>query len=384
MKNEVNLPWEIGWYQLKDNNLLLLKNNLLKELIDRNVKKHGSVNKVAKITGLTHPTLYLAKSGKVNMVSVRKLKRLSDSAGIDYEVFDNNILELRKGKIKSIKNPIFPINLKTPEIGTILGFLCSDGWIRIDKKAGMAKRVLYSSDDQEVLDIFIKSIRKIFGEVHFQRETKRGHIRIRIGSSIIGDALERVGGIVGNKTKANKPVPWIVKGGSFDIKKEYLRAAFSDEGSIGRLHAPYIILSRYNFLNLSHSEKSILDKYIEPQMKIEKFPTGHIYKRSSFKKAIGIIKNLNIKSTDKLIKFLSENIPQLLIDESEILRKNFGIDNTIWIRSLNKTGTGYYTLGCDLIIRKKDDVIKFYKNVGFILSRKQEKLGKYLSERGWI
>ena len=104
------------------------------------------------------------------MVSVKKLKALSDCNDIDYEVFNNSILELRKSKIKSIKNPKFPINLKTPEIGTILGCLCSDGWIHIDKKARMVKRVSYSSDDREAFDIFMKSIRKIFGDVYSQKD----------------------------------------------------------------------------------------------------------------------------------------------------------------------------------------------------------------------
>ena len=61
-----------------------------------------------------------------------------------------------------------------------------------------------------------------------------------------------------------------------------------------------------------------------------------------------------------------------------------GIETRIWIRNLTLTQSGYYGISTDLFINKKEGVIRFYKEIGFSLSRKQNKLENYLKEVNWI
>lgn len=91
-----------------------------------------------------------------------------------------------------------------------------------------------------------------------------------------------------------------------------------------------------------------------------------------------------IRNKKGLLKIIRASVPKLLIDESEMLKEDFNILNKIYISNINKTGRGYYTLSCAMVIRRKSDVIKFYKNIGFIMKRKQERLGQWLIEKGFI
>ncbi len=51
-----------------------------------------------------------------------------------------------------------------------------------------------------------------------------------------------------------------------------------------------------------------------------------------------------------------------------------GINNRLFGRYLTKTHLGRYSLCFDLFINQKDSLKKFYKEIGYSLSRKQDKL----------
>ncbi len=51
-----------------------------------------------------------------------------------------------------------------------------------------------------------------------------------------------------------------------------------------------------------------------------------------------------------------------------------GINNRLFGRYLTKTHLGKYSLCFDLFINQKDSLKKFYKEIGFSLNRKQQKL----------
>ncbi|MBD3249847.1 hypothetical protein GF336_07405 [Candidatus Woesearchaeota archaeon] len=105
-------------------------------------------------------------------------------------------------------------------------------------------------------------------------------------------------------------------------------------------------------------------------MKSHRFPTGHIAKSITVKKALEIINDHELKSKIK-------SVPNLLLGESNIL-ESFDIEHRIWNRSLNKTHLGNYSLCCDIFINKKESLMKFYNKVGFDLGSKQEKLIKII------
>ncbi len=370
--NEGALPWEMNWYQLRNNEILGLKGNLLRELINLGIKRAGNLNQLSKSIKMSNGQLWFSLNKPPKLVSVKKLKRLAFYLGIKYDYFNNKISEIRKGKIVSIKNPKFPIDLATKEGATILGNIVSDGCIYIDKKARNVMRTKYAAGTREELKNFINNINKVFGEVHFQKEEIRNIIYLKIGSSVIAESLCKVGAPVGNKSELDCGVPWLIKQGSEELKVAYLRAAFDDEGCpAGGSGFPYLTLTRIIHINnyLTLTQKKSLNN-LEKSMVKRKFPSGYEMK------SIGLTKL-------KQLSFLFKIKPKILEKESEMLT-SLGIGNRIRNDKLSLTKEGKYSISSELRIYKKADVLNFYKKINFGLIRKKGKLEKFLINRNWI
>lgn len=381
---EKSIPlWETHWYQLRDNELLKLKGNLLKELINLGIEKAGNLNKFSKLIGMCYTDFWFVLKNQAKLVSIKKLRLLASYLGINYDYFNNKISEIRKGEIVSIKNPKFPFNLATRGGATLLGNITSDGCIYIDKKARGVKRTKYSAGTREELENFINNIDKVFGKVHFQKEEARNSVYLKIGSSIIGECLCKVGAPIGNKAEINCGVPWLIKEGSEDLKIAYLRTIFDDEGTPAGARFPYLTLSRIIHINncLSVSQKSQLKK-LESHMKERRFPTGHKIKSIDLTK-LKRLENLGRKDISALIDLLFNIKPKLLNEESEMLT-SLGIKNRIRNYNLSLTTNDKYSLGSELRIYRKADVLKFYKKINFGLSSKKEKIKNFLIKSNWI
>tara|TARA_Y100000310_G_scaffold1020_1_gene1444 strand:- start:35657 stop:36808 length:1152 start_codon:yes stop_codon:yes gene_type:complete len=371
--------WETHWFELKEESLFKLKDELLIELIKEARDKAGNLNKLVKALSLSYPSFLYALQRRAKLVSVRKLKKLADFLELEYSYFNDKIIEVKKGRIASIKNPKFPFNLKCKEGAYLLGCVVSDGGIYIDKRSRNVKRTAYYSSDKESINNFIRCLNKVFGKVHIINSTKGKNIALGIKSSIIGDSLAKVGAIVGNKTKNNECIPWIVKEYP-EISDNYFNAIFGDEGSVGHSrNFPYITLTRYNHLTsiLSSENANELNKKIKPLMKERKFSTGHKIKSIKFSK----VRELASKKLVKKIE--NKGISKLLLDESELLEKK-GLRKRIWLSRLGLTGKGHYTTATSIFINRKESVLKFYKEIGFSLSRKQDKLKHHLMKVGRI
>ncbi|MBT3464267.1 hypothetical protein HN451_04705, partial [archaeon] len=308
--------YETHWFQLKDTFLLKLKDNLLQELLEKGIKKAGNLNQLAKNLNMSCPTFYNLKNNKgVYMISVGKLKRLLSYLNVNYSFLNNKIEFTKKGRKISIKNPKFPFNLKTKEGAYLLGCIVSDGTIYIDKKARNKVRTKYSSSDEESTEKFKEAINKTFGEVYLQKELNRGNTYLKVGSSIIGEALLKIGAHLGNKTKANKEIPWLIKENK-ELSRHYLSAIFGDEGSsAGNKHyQPYLTLSRSNRLNNILTKKELNELNKLDFTKKRKFPTGHTTSSISFKKAKVVLPAKIIN------KITNKGISKLLLGESELLK----------------------------------------------------------------
>ena len=281
----------------------------------------------------------------------------------------------KKGSVVSITNPKFPINLNNNDGAYLLGLIVSDGCIYFDKKSRNQIRTKYAAGEKESEEMFRYTINRLYGGVHIQREYVRNCAILRIGTSIIGDSLLRVGGISGHKAAVNAGVPWLIKKGTRELKANYLRAAFDDESSVYKeknRNCGYIILSRYRHIGkLTKKQRVELEK-LDASMSSRKFPTGHISRVITIKRASQLIED------KQLLKEL-KNAPNLLQDEANILNE-LGIDNRIFGRCLTKTHLGKYSLCFDLFINKKASLKKFYKVVGYSLERKQKKLIKLVGE----
>ena len=364
-------PWQTHWFQLKDSILFRLKDNLLDDLLKKAINKAGNLNRLCKSLDMSAPTFYnLRNKKKIKMISIKKLKKLLDYLNINYSTINDKFDYTKKGIKISIKNPKFPIDLNSNHGALLLGAIVSDGCIYIDKKARGVLRTKYSTNEKESIRLFVKAINQTYGQVYIQKEKIRNCDIIKIGSSIIGETLLKVGAILGHKAKVGGDVPWMIRYGSKDIKRPYLKAVFSDEGSIyiGKRSDSYLILSRYKHLKDIKKEDINFLKRLEKHMTSTKFPTGHINKSITVKRILDLLKNNNIST-------MLKSPPRLLLQESRLLEE-FGIENRLWSRKLTKTDLGNYSVCHDLFINKNKSIIKFYKEIGFSLKKKQEKLIK--------
>lgn len=370
-------PWQTHWFQLKDNFLFKLKEDLLRDLILESGKKAGNTKRLCEQLKMSFPSFYnfINKKG-IEMISVLKLRKILNYLGRGYNFIDNKIEYTKKGNQISIKNPNFPISLDVPFGAFLLGMVVSDGCIYVDKKARNCIRTKYSSGEKESTDKFIKIINKVYGKTFIQKEYIRNCEILKIGSSIIGDSLVKVGAIIGHKAENDGGVPWMIIKGSLELKRNYLQAVFEDEASIYSGKSGYIVLTRYKHLkDLKKSHKKELRK-LEKFMICNKFPTGHENKRITIRRAIEKIK------LDDLKDFLLNGASKLLVGESKLLEE-FGINNRLWPMALNKTSLGKYSISYTLFISRKKSILKFYKEIGFSLNDKEKKLLKLMKLNKW-
>jgi len=372
-----SLRTKFNWWDMKDRQFLYLKPGVLQTLTELGAEKAGSFSKLCKRIGTTH----LYYGSKIGAISVRNLKRLLNFVGKNYSFANSRIAEIRKGKKASIRNPRFPINLLNPSVGSLLGHIVSDGCLSHDRCRRNYVRTNYYSGDKQALRMFVCDLNEVFGDVHFSEGSIRNCGNLRIGNSVVSMSLKRAGAPVGKKYKLNSCIPFAVNIGGREFKRKYLSAIFDDEGSVGRTHSsPYIILSRNIHIELTAQEKEIINRYALPKMSQHVLPTGHINHRIAIRKLAGILKDLD----QALYCKIASSKPHLLVDESRILREEFKIENSTYVMAFGITNNGGYSVSSSLVIRRKTDVIKFYKEVGFCLDRKQNKLGLLLANKGWI
>ena len=368
----------VNWYDLKDYEILYINKDVMRNLINKGIKKAGSLSKLMLELNSGHVYNILRNNSGF---SIKNLKKLLEFLGLDYTFLNGKIIEVRKGEKYSIRNPKFPINLQNPKMGGLSGHLVSDGCLYYDKSREDLIRTEYCSDEREAICMFMSNLTDVFGDVHFNEEFERNCIQIRMGSGIVGEAFKRAGVTVGKKYKLNNGLPWIVKDGSKEMKRSYLSAIFDDEGSVGRNPCPYIILSRSIHCTFTDKEKQTLHKQVVPLMKTRFFPTGHSQNRIPIRKLKEILIEINAKLL--LMKILNSK-PELLVDESKLLKDYFGITNYTYVISFDLTDKGSYSVASSLVIRNKKDVMKFYNDIGFSLTKKQKKLKEALTGRKWL
>lgn len=359
--------------------MFLVNREFLADLIRKCIAKAGTLHGFCRATGLTSPSVYHFLKGQVNLISIRKLKLILDYVGLPYSVADTQIVEIRKGKTASVVSPRFPIDLNIPDMGTLLGHVVSDGSIYVDTQRNQL-RTKYTNSDAELTGHFLDSANRVFGKIHHTTELTRGAVTVRFGAEIVGNVLAEAGAMVGNKTKQNGKLPWIVREGSEAIKIAYLRAAFSDEGSVGASRGyPYVILSRSCTVPIWVSNR--FAGRFDDSMHSSLFPTGHLHKTMSLRRAINLAKSQGFYSPEIAKTF--EKPPQLLSQEKELL-DSLNIRANLSPATFSKNHSGSYSFSYALSIQGRANVTKFYKKVGFSLCRKQEKLRIFLEKRRWI
>ncbi len=369
-----------NWYDLKDSETLYLVQPFIEGIIAQGAKKAGSLSKLCIELNSFHLYPVLERDAGI---SVRVLKRLLQFVEVDFRTVNGKINEIRKGTIPSITNPKFPIDLADPKIGYLLGHIVSDGCLYYDNSRKNLIRTKYCCDQREGIDLFLDSIYAVFGKTHYTEEFVRNCIQIKFGSGVIGEVLRQAGAPVGKKFKLNESVPRVVVEGCREIKRQYLRAIFDDEGSVGRMSkwGTYLILSRSIHIDFTSEERAVLFDNVVPIMKLSYFPTGHSTKIIPIRRCLKILNGVNARS---ILKKIDCGKPRIIVDELGLLNEPFNITGHTYIISLHLTHSENFSLQSSLVIRRKIDVVRFYREIGFSFSKKQNKLKEALISGKWI
>jgi hypothetical protein len=225
---------------------------------------------------------------------------------------------------------------------------------------------------------------RIFGEINWYARRQGDILRISACSTIIGESLCRIGGTVGDKSIVNPPIPWIVKENLPEITQSYFSQVFSDEGW-SRIHGNSVMIEygRGRKLELSVEETFLLKNVVEPHMMERKLPTKYHAKFISIRKAVKLLEKVQTPLADCLANKLTHSQPRLLLDEARLLREKYGLSPRVEPRHLNKFKAGYST-SFTLVLNRRADVLKFYREIGFACRRKQTLLEKQLRKIGWL
>ena len=143
-------------------------------------------------------------------------------------------------------------------------------------KSGRMVVFYYTSIDNEQIDGIIKDINEVFGNVHTYSHPVGDKARaLFICSAVIHDCSRRAGAAVGKKALLDPCLPSMVKYGSWEIRRAYLRQTFDDEGSSGA-H----VIQYYRAIDITRHLQPEQISYLESEMgwKTMKLPGGRALK----------------------------------------------------------------------------------------------------------
>lgn len=280
----------------------------------------------------------------------------------------------KKVKSPSIGNPKFPFVLNQPFMGVIIGAQTGDASL-------MPNMWTYYNTSLEMLNSVDNAIKSVFGNVRaialFDRNQNVYGFQY---PPTVARVLRHLEMTVGAKTNSNSSLPSIILDGDVNIQREYFKQRFSDEG------------------NCYKKSKSRKDVYVLCYQNID--ITDQLKKLNLFKQVTGIIKNngglsftpSNTKSfrlsnmqlfSREIINVINKNVPSWLKEDKTMLAETFGIKSKVKFRE-----TKYYptskriTCAWANTMGGKENVLKFYEQIGFIQTGKMRKLENYLKR--WV
>ncbi len=372
-ENKLAPPYETPWYALPRTTTLYLDNTYQRELLRNAVDQAGGVKalqqELEKRETHTHKdSLYDYLSGRANGMWAEKLTPILRYLGRDLNEPNSHITAIGLGK--AIENPKLPFRLDNLDGSRLIAARLSDGTLTTPK--GRGPRFSYRNKDEEQRNRVAESLTNVFGEVNtkYIHYTDHGWEKSVLTTlpEIIGHALQRAGAITGEVVKQNPDIPTFIQQGTKEMKREWLKQAFGDEGTIHPGSATPEMSRAVDITHrLSNEQRKQLDTQSEGWKKIT-YPEGTEQKYCRLHEIPSDVKEaFNLH-------------PRLLDSEARMLREEFGLDPKISPGKIYPREGGY-GLMCVLSITK-EDTRTFYNEVGFPQQRKQEKLANMLKNEG--
>jgi len=170
----------------------------------------------------------LYRMSKNHKVSLSFIKFLANSLEIPLEDFEQDLILITSNKSTDIgiKNPKIPFNFATKEGVRFTAAIMGDG------ELNNQFQVRYNNQDKKLIDIILKSAKKIFGSVDYKLYYRKDKTYQLHFPKIIGLIVSLFGLKPGYKSLTNYPIPQFIFRLNNRLKAVFIKQFFNDEGNV--------------------------------------------------------------------------------------------------------------------------------------------------------
>ena len=189
------------------------------------------LNNMIRKTGLlldknTKDSIYRMTNGKkISLQFLKKIKRLLDLPP-EYLYNNINLITSIKNTDVGIRDPRLPFDFGSAEGIRFIAAMMGDGELNSQKQAR------YNNQSKKLVDIIIKSTKKVFGNVDlkvYYRKDKTYQLHL---PKIVGLIIRRLGIKPGGKALADNSIPSFIFKTNNKFKAVFIRQFFDDEGNV--------------------------------------------------------------------------------------------------------------------------------------------------------
>ncbi len=337
-ENMIIPPYETPWYALPSTTDIYLSKEYKHELLETAIDKAtGKTALRQELEGRgTHIRKgYLWEQLHDRLDGTRVDKLIPILTYLDRNLNEPNSHITAMGHLRAVEGPNLPFKLDNIDGARLDAARFSDGSLSETQDRG--PRFEYINNDAEQRTRIVESLTNVFGRPNILiREYDHGRAAtVRTSTEVIGYALRRSGAITGEIVTQNPDIPTFILQGSKEMKREWLKQAFGDEGGTSP-REELIKLSRAVDAThrLSDEQRKRLDALSE-EWKRQPFPDGWI----------GQNKCSRFRALPKDIqKALESDGPRLLESEARILHDDFSIRTSMSPSAICKREGGYSVL----------------------------------------
>jgi hypothetical protein len=371
-ENMIVPPYETPWYALPIGITMYLDKEYKHELLEAALDKAGgpkALRKELEENGTQIDRNYPADHlhDRAAGIKADKLIPILRYLGRDLNEPNNHITAM--GHSRAVEDPNHPFKLDTIDGARILVARFSDETLYIQSGPIFS----YANNDAEQRNRIAESLTNVFGRANIlNRELDNAKdARVLTSTEVIGHALMRAGAIPVEIIVQNPDIPTLILQGSKEMKREWLRQAFGDEGWS---HAAAVLLSRSIDAThrLSENQRNQLDT-LSMEWKRRPCPDERTSEKNKYCKFADLPTDIQ--------KALELERPRLLHSEAKMLREDFGINIREYASELYTREGGYgvkWLLQTDSI----EDSRRFRNEIGFPQSRKRGGLARMLRIKG--
>jgi hypothetical protein len=365
-------PYETHWYALPSNTEIYLDREYKHELLQAALDKAGgeaSLRRDLEEMGTHVGSGYMYRHLHDQQDGTGSEKVISVLAYLARDLDEPTSHITAIGHCRAIENPNLPFSMDNRDGARLLAARFSDGTNCAPE--GRGPRFDYANNNAEQRNRIVESLENVFGGANIlNREYDNGEVpKVRTSTDIIGYVLERAGAVTGSIMERNPDVPIWIQQGSIELKHEWLVQAFGDEGSTwpqrGLATLTRCVDATPVLTDEQRNQLDLLKEGWSRKPPTEGWEGEHIrYCRFG-----------DLPEDIQLL--LSTYPPRLLNTEQDMLRQDFGVDCNMYSTEIYERKDGY---GVTWVLQTKSraDSEKFYEEIGFPQSEKQDKLRKML------